>query len=81
MSRDQCKIWILVADWSRFQSVEPNAGDVARKIGPLYFNCTDMESKSDQTINQIYNVEYMLSKIIENVVQLFWKLYLVWPVL
>ena len=31
------KIWILVADWSRLESSEPNAGDVTRKIGPLYF--------------------------------------------
>ena len=31
------KIWILVADWSRVKSSEPNAGDVTRKIGPLYF--------------------------------------------
>ena len=31
------KIWILVADWSRFKSSEPNAGHVTRKIGPLYF--------------------------------------------
>ena len=32
-----CKIWILVNDWSRFQSSEPDAGDVTRNIGPLYF--------------------------------------------
>ena len=32
------KIWILVADWSRVKSSEPNAGDITRKIGPLYFN-------------------------------------------
>ena len=31
------KIWILVADWSRVKSSEPNAGDVTHKIGPLYF--------------------------------------------
>ena len=34
------KIWILVPDWSRFKSSEPNAGHVTRKIGPLYFNKT-----------------------------------------
>ena len=32
------KIWILVPDWSRVKSSEPNVGDVTRKIGPLYFN-------------------------------------------
>ena len=32
------KIWILVPDWSRLKSLEPKAGDVTRKIGPLYFN-------------------------------------------
>ena len=32
------KIWILVPDWSRLKSSEPKAGDVTRKIGPLYFN-------------------------------------------
>ena len=37
LSRDQTKTWILVADWLRFQSLEPNAGDVTRKICPLYF--------------------------------------------
>ena len=31
------KIWILVPDWSRLKSSEPKAGDVTRKIGPLYF--------------------------------------------
>ena len=31
------KIWILVPDWSRLKSLEPKAGDVTRKIGPLYF--------------------------------------------
>ena len=31
------KIWILVPDWSRVKSLEPNAGDVTRKIGSLYF--------------------------------------------
>ena len=28
---------MLVADWSRLELSEPNAGDVTRKIGPLYF--------------------------------------------
>ena len=32
------KIWILVADWSRFKSAEPNAGHMTHKIGPLYSN-------------------------------------------
>ena len=32
------KIWILVPDWPRLKSSEPKAGDVSRKIGPLYFN-------------------------------------------
>ena len=32
------KILILVPDWSRFKSSEPNAGNVTRKMGPLYFN-------------------------------------------
>ena len=32
------KIWILVPDWSRLKSSEPKAGDVTRKIGPLYFS-------------------------------------------
>ena len=31
------KIWILVPDWWRLKSSEPKAGDVTRKIGPLYF--------------------------------------------
>ena len=31
------QIWILVTDWSRFKSSEPNADHVTRKIGPLYF--------------------------------------------
>ena len=31
------KIWILVPNWSRLKSSEPDAGDVTRKIGPLYF--------------------------------------------
>ena len=31
------KIWILVPDWSRLKSLEPKAGDVTHKIGPLYF--------------------------------------------
>ena len=31
------KIWILVNDWSGFESSEPNACDVTCKIGPLYF--------------------------------------------
>ena len=31
------KIWILVPDWSRLKSSEPDAGDVTPKIGPLYF--------------------------------------------
>ena len=31
------KIWILVPDWVRLKSSEPKAGDVTRKIGPLYF--------------------------------------------
>ena len=32
------KIWILVPDWSRLKSSEPKAGDVTRKIVPVYFN-------------------------------------------
>ena len=32
------KIWILIPDWSRLKSSEPKAGDVTRKIGPLYFS-------------------------------------------
>ena len=36
-SAGSSKIGILVADWSRVKSSEPNAGDVTRKIGPLYF--------------------------------------------
>ena len=32
------KICILVPDWSRFKSLEPNAVDVTGKMGPLYFN-------------------------------------------
>ena len=32
------KIWILVPDWSRFKSSEPNAGHVTCKIGPMYFS-------------------------------------------
>ena len=36
------KIWILVADWSRVKSSEPNAGDVTRKIGPLYFKSCEI---------------------------------------
>ena len=32
------KIWMLIPDWSRLKSSEPKAGDVTRKIGPLYFN-------------------------------------------
>ena len=36
------KIWIFVPDWSRLKSLEPKAGDVTRKIGPLYFMiCVD----------------------------------------
>ena len=31
------KIWTLVPDWSRFKSLEANAGHVTRKIGLLYF--------------------------------------------
>ena len=26
-------------NWSRLKSAEPNAGDVTRKISPLYFSC------------------------------------------
>ena len=37
------KIWILVADWSRLESSEPIAGDVTRKIDPLYFKCQNHE--------------------------------------
>ena len=36
-SSGSSKIWILVPDWSRFKSMEPNADHVTRKIGPLYF--------------------------------------------
>ena len=31
------KIWVLVPAWSRLKSLEPDAGDVTRKIDPLYF--------------------------------------------
>ena len=31
------KMLILVPDWSRLKSLEPKAGDVKRKINPLYF--------------------------------------------
>ena len=30
------KVWILVPDW--FKLLEPNAGHMTLKIGPLYFN-------------------------------------------
>ena len=40
------KIWILVADWSRLESSEPNAGDGTRKIGPLYFKGANLNLKS-----------------------------------
>ena len=38
------KIWILVAEWSRLESSEPNADDVTRKIGPLYFTYIDISN-------------------------------------
>ena len=31
------KIWILIPDWSRLKSLEPDAADVTRKISPLHF--------------------------------------------
>jgi hypothetical protein len=31
------KILILIPDWSSFKSLEPDAGHVTRKIGPMYF--------------------------------------------
>ena len=33
---------MLVANWSRVKSSEPNAGDVTRKTGPLYFTKTSI---------------------------------------
>ena len=37
------KIWILVPDWSSLKSSEPKAGDVTRKIGPLYFTSSTLD--------------------------------------
>ena len=37
------KIWILVPDWLRLKSSEPKAGDITRKIGPLYFTSSILD--------------------------------------
>ena len=49
------KIWILVHDWSRFKSSEPNAGQVTRKIGTLYFISLLLHIMNDPEIN-VYRV-------------------------
>ena len=64
------KFWIFVADWSRVKSSEPNAGDVARKIGPLYFTHLQMWKKKsfevqlakyfpDQMAKSFHNSEWV----------------------
>ena len=49
-------IWILVADWSRVKSSEPNAGDVTRKIGPLYFTSLMPYPGWEYKINILYSI-------------------------
>ena len=42
------KIWIIVADWSRIKSSEPDTRDVTRKIGPLYFTFDNTSERQSQ---------------------------------
>ena len=51
------KIWILVPDWSRLKSSEPEAGDVTCKIRPLYFTTSTCISK-DFFFRNVFLVKY-----------------------
>ena len=52
------KIWILVPDWFKFKSSEPNANHVTRKIGPLHFKTTIVK-KLRKSKNFCFTSRYM----------------------
>ena len=59
------KIWILIPDWSKFKSSEPNAGHVTRKICPLCFNKKFMNSNlSNQAKSEKSLLDYILWNVL-----------------
>ena len=61
------KIWILVSDWSRLKSSEPNAGHLTCKIGPLYSKLKFVK----ELLKFIYSEK--ATKILQNLVEITFK--------
>ena len=59
--------FIQLLTLSRVKSLEPNAGDVTRKIGPLYFNNVERL----QECHQLQSLKILSVNVIDNILSIF----------